>query len=830
MNTRREFIKKSMLLSGAAGLSNFLPESIQRAMAINPAPGSTYLDAEHVVFLMQENRSFDHCFGALRGVRGFNDPRAFKLANGYPVWCQTDAAGKTYSPFRLNLNDTKVTWMGSLPHGRTDQVDANNNGEYDQWLKAKSPRDPKYKHMPLTLGYYNREDLPFNYAMADAFTVCDQSFCSAMTSTWPNRLFFWTGTIRNAKTGFGHIRNDLKPGEETYKTFPERLEENNISWCVYQNDLSSGGGYVGEERSWLANFGCNPLEWFEKYNVKFSARYVKGLKAQADKLHSEIAVINRKLGEVAPASAAFSKLNKDLTIKKEVLATAEHDLQMWNEHSFNKLSQQDKNLHQKAFTKNVLDPNHNQLDQLDYNDGQVQRKVTVPKGDLFYQFRKDVNEGKLSTVSWLTPPQNYSDHPSAPWYGSWYVSEILDILTKNPEVWKKTIFVVTYDENDGYFDHIPPFLPPDLSKKDTGACSKGIETESEFIRMNHELAKGISKKQAREAAIGLGYRVPMIIASPWSRGGQVCSEVFDHTSSLQFLEGFINKKFNKNIREENISTWRRTICGDLTSAFKPFDGKKLEDLPFLNRDKYIEKIYSAQFKQDPSGFKEVRNKDFSQNLQEEGVRTSCALPYELYFDGNLGADGKSFEVKMTAGDKLFGQLAAGCPFNVYAPTILKNWRYAVSAGDTLNAAWPLSKFDIGNYFIKAHGPNGFYREFAGNAQDPKLLINCKYEIVNGKATGNISIHLTNLSAQEGLTLEITDHAYGAIPITKILKRNKISETPSAEILVLNLKNSFGWYDFSIKVKGNSVFEKRYAGHVETGKESVSDPYMGKLKG
>ncbi len=79
----------------------------------------------------------------------------------------------------------------------------------------------------------------------------------------------------------------------------------------------------------------------------------------------------------------------------------------------------------------------------------------MPAGDLFYQFRSDVENGKLPTVSWLASPQNFSDHPSAPWYGAWYVSEVMDILTKNPEVWKKTIFIVTYDENDGYYDHVP---------------------------------------------------------------------------------------------------------------------------------------------------------------------------------------------------------------------------------------------------------------------------------------------------------------------------------------------------------------------------------------
>ena len=86
MDSRREFLKKATLLSGAAGLSGFFPSSIERAFAINPAQGTTYLDAEHVVILMQENRSFDHCYGSLQGVRGFSDPRAMRLPNKNSVF------------------------------------------------------------------------------------------------------------------------------------------------------------------------------------------------------------------------------------------------------------------------------------------------------------------------------------------------------------------------------------------------------------------------------------------------------------------------------------------------------------------------------------------------------------------------------------------------------------------------------------------------------------------------------------------------------------------------------------------------------------------------
>jgi phospholipase C len=210
MQTRREFMKNAALLSGAAGLWEGLEGTVRRAFGIEPAPGSSYLDAEHVVILMQENRSFDHAYGTLRGVRGYNDPRALTLANGDPVWVQTNAAGQRYAPFRLDLKGSKATWMGSLPHSWTSQVDARNGGRHDRWLHAKRSGREGYAAMPLTLGHYAREDIPFYYALADAFTICDQHFCSSLTPTVPNRLYHWTGTVRERPSpdAVANVRNE----------------------------------------------------------------------------------------------------------------------------------------------------------------------------------------------------------------------------------------------------------------------------------------------------------------------------------------------------------------------------------------------------------------------------------------------------------------------------------------------------------------------------------------------------------------------------------------------------------------------------------------------
>jgi hypothetical protein len=128
--------------------------------------------------------------------------------------------------------------------------------------------------------------------------------------------------------------------------------------------------------------------------------------------------------------------------------------------NFEKLTEFEKRINNKAFTTNRNYPYYHQLEAFTYDDNGTERSIRLPKGDNLHQFRNDVDKGNLSAVSWLVAPQNFSDHPSSPWYGAWYVSEALAILTKNPEVWKKTVFILTYDENDGYFDHVPPFVAP----------------------------------------------------------------------------------------------------------------------------------------------------------------------------------------------------------------------------------------------------------------------------------------------------------------------------------------------------------------------------------
>jgi phospholipase C len=826
------------MASGTAGIAGMVPESVRRAYAIEPAPGSTFLDAEHVVILMQENRSFDHAFGTLRGVRGFNDPRAMRLVNGNSVFVQTDGAGNSYAPWRLDIRDTRITWMGSLPHSRQSQVDAWNEGHHDGWLEAKRSGEREYAHLPLTMGHYTREDLPFYYALADAFTICDQNYCSVLTSTSPNRSYFWTGTIREQQRVDSrvHIRNEqIDDGGMTWKTFPERLQEAGISWKHYQNELTRSE-LSGEEEAWLSNFGDNVLECFSAYNVEAYPGYVLAGQRLIAELSAHVAKLEAELSTDTDA-AAGAKLRAQLKDMRSRIKAAQTSLANSGEARYQQLSAPERALHHAAFVTNAGDPDYHALHSLPYQDQGSAKTMQAPKGDVFYQFRKDVNEGNLPAVSWLTASERFSDHPSSAWFGAWYISELMDILTKNPEVWKKTIFILTYDENDGYFDHAPSFVAADPKRPETGGASAGIDTGLEYTYKEDELRMGVEEKEARSGPIGMGFRVPMIVASPWSRGGWVNSQIFDHTSTLMFLERFIEGKSGKTIREENISAWRRAVSGDLTSVFRPYDPKE-PALDPLARDEFLVGIEKAKFKEVPSNYKRLTAEQIEQinrapmhseliAHQEEGVRPACAVPYELYADGNLSQDGMNYELRLSAANQVHGAGSAGAPFNVYLRN-LKGGRdsgggmmcatYAVRPGDTIVRQIPLSVFADSGYSIEVLGPNGFYRSFGGQSAAFSFSVHASYERQGTQVTGNVQVHLRSKSTKH-VSITMKDNSYKSDIPTRTIK-------PGEEaIVVLDLKKSHGWYDFTVKADGSND-ETRYAGHVETGGGGFSDPLMG----
>jgi phospholipase C len=830
--SRRDFIKQAAMLSGIGAIGLFT-ESIERAMAIEPEPGTTFLDAEHIVVLMQENRSFDHTFGALRGVRGFSDPRAITLPDGNPVWAQSDKKGRTFVPFRFDIKETKATWMGSLPHSWSNQVDARNDGRYDRWLEAKQHEDDKaYAEMPLTLGYYQREDIPFYYALADAFTVCDQNFCSSLTGTNANRLHLWTGTIRakQSSDSFAHVLNeDVDYGRwASWPTFPERLEDLGVSWRIYQNELSLESGLAGEHDAWLANFTDNPIEWFAQYGVRFAATHREFILKRLGEIPREISA---KQAEARSATGdRRDRLKKENSDLEKTLARFQSEQVEFSRECFESLSDRAKRLHDRAFTVNSGDPDFRTLTELAYRDGNIDRKMLVPKGDALHQFRKDVGEGKLPMISWLVPSERFSDHPSSAWYGAWYLSEVLDILTKNPAVWQKTVFILTYDENDGYFDHVPPFVAPDPARPETGSVSKGIDAGLEYVSLEQDRAW--HPGQARGSSIGLGFRVPMVIASPWSRGGAVCSQVFDHTSVLQFMEKVLSHKIGKKVEEPNINRWRRAVCGNLTSAFKSAGGSSSSLTP-LDRDRFVTEIHRAQFKDLPKGYHSLSDSelvDLRRSLvgspllpkQESGVRPSCPLPYELFVSGALNSARDELVIRFEAKNDLFKDKAGGAPFTAYAFTAGGGYasrNYAVDAGDVIEDSWKLSDFADGVYHVRVYGPNGYFWEFSGSAEDPMLEAQLA-PAPRGAESADVEVLLGSTSARTGITVSVLDNAYG-----NARQARQIAAGARGSIRISTAK-SHRWYDLSLRVTEARKFERRYAGRIETGAWGFSDPRIG----
>jgi phospholipase C len=435
MTRRRLFTSAGAATAALA--AEVLPGSVHRALASGPSHGSGRLsDIRHVVILMQENRSFDHYFGTMPGVRGFSDPTAITLSTGrsvfhQPVQASAPAGTTQYAnpdgyllPFHLDTRTTSAQAAPSISHGWTVQHAAWNNGAMDRWVPAHITADGA--RGPYTMGYYTRQDIPFHWALAENFTICDNYHCSVMGPTWPNRLMHMSAWVDPRGEHGGPVWSNAGPEPYTWKTYPEALTDAGVSWQVYQE--ASNGSEL------------NMLDLFKVFQ------------------------------ESGPASALFNS--------------------------------------------GIRRSGHG-------------------------QFEWDAAHDRLPVVSWLMPATYQSEHPGyLPAAGADYIASKIDAIAANPDVWAKTVFILNYDENDGQFDHVPPPTPPP-------------GTPDEFIQV----------PGAPDWPIGGGFRVPCIIVSPWTQGGWIASEAFDHTSVLRFLEVITG------VTIPNITPWRRQAFGDLTSAF-----------------------------------------------------------------------------------------------------------------------------------------------------------------------------------------------------------------------------------------------------------------------
>jgi phospholipase C len=639
---RREFLKT---LAAAAGAS-LLPPALQKVLA-GPAIRGTLGSVGHVVIFSQENRSFDHYFGTLKGVQGFDDPHPATLqSTGRPVFFQPRDKGPPVGPWRPDPAATAIQCIPDVLHDWKVQQGSYNRGRMDQWARLNDL---------LNMSHFRREDLPWHFALADAFTVCDQFFCSIRSSTTPNRLYLMTGMIDAAERyGDAVITNSFAAGKLGWTTYPERLQAAGISWRVYQ------------ERD---NYDDNALAWFKQF---VTAKAVSPL----------------------------------------------------------------------------------------YENGMKRRT--------FADFAADAANDRLPAVSWIIAPTRESEHPPfAPHRGAQYVHRYLQALAGNPKVWQKTVFLLVYDENGGFFDHVPPPAAPP-------------GTAQEFIN---------------GFGLGLGARVPAIVCSPWSRGGWVSSEVFDLTSTLRFLERWTG------VAEPNISPWRRQICGDMLSCFD-----------FASSDHAFPAL------PDPAALAAEANRHCDALPAPSAPASGDAMPVQEPGQKPLRIQPYGLECWLTTDSVLLGgtvrvhwsnQGSRSAALRIGARQFRDDgpWFYQADPGtedsDFFRPGW----FGKGHYDLEVHGPNQFYRRFRG--------------FCGRERRREPNIRLATQGAGKPVALVFHNGTDGAAGF-RVVQRNGedddasrwLVEVPAGSTLRREFPTVDDWYDFRVTLEGDEFFLQELAGHVE----------------
>jgi len=706
LENRREFLRLAASAAGGLAALDVLPRSIRRALAIPAATiTGTIRDVKHVVILMQENRSFDHYFGTLRGVRGFGDRHPVPLPGGRTVWQQSDGR-RELAPFHFDTRTTSAAKTPGTPHSFSDAQAAWNQGKLDEWPRFKTA---------LSMGHYRRSDLPFQFALAESFTICDAYHCSVTSGTDPNRIVFWSGSSfdperrrRGENCTAAHSEpNNLrcwikgalpKPGYTyagsafAWPTIPDVLEAAGIDWRIYQDPNDNWTG---------AMHGC----------------------------------------------LAFASFRG-----------AEEGSPLWR----------------KGMSLWTLE-----------------------------QLAADVKADRLPAVSWVLPPARWSEHPaSSPAQGAEFTARVLDALTGNPKVWGSTVFFVTFDENDGFFDHVPPPAPPSYDADGTPCGKSTLDLAGMYFSdPERKCLHPDDRTSGTLRPWGLGPRVPMYVVSPWSKGGWVDSQVFDHTSVGRFLE----QRFGVEIPA--ISPWHRAVCGDLTSAFD-FAAPRDPRVPALPEVRSSVVLRDAAKRPKPAPPAQAEPL-----FQERGVRPSRALPYEL----DVAATDHPTQPRVALRFRNGG--AVGAVFHVYDRLRLDciPRRYTVEAGKELDDEWSLT--NDGAYDLWVYGPNGFVREFVGR-----------------RSADEAATPAIELRREPGRpVLELVARNPGRAAANLIVRANayrddgpwrlRIEPGEPAPTLRWSLAGSGNWYDFSVATEDGTAFVRRFAGRLETGAHGTSDPAL-----
>ncbi|MBC7441932.1 MAG: phospholipase C, phosphocholine-specific [Ramlibacter sp.] len=694
--SRRRFLSTAAAAAALGASSSLLPPSVQAAMAL-PMRSGGLKAIKHVIVLMQENRSFDHYFGSLSGVRGFADQAALRLPNGKSVFEQAAVGGEAVLPFSLRKAAelagrpaSDIQYLGALDHSWTGTTTAWGQGWYDKWIPSKSPS---------TMTYYERADIPLQYELADTFTICDAYHCSINGSTNPNRNYLWSGTVgnepgsasravTNAAYGYDHAGYD-------WTTYPERLQEAGVSWRIYQD--------------W-DNFTDNAVEYFQTFK-KIG--------------HKMLAAVDGRLrtteefydGLLAQAPAEQQRLLAQLDQGRELLSEAE------------------KSLFDKAMWRGNPDT---MLDRL----------------------RADIAAKALPEVSWIVPSAADSEHPGAstPVGSAGFVYRLLDTIASDPETWATTAIFLNFDENDGYFDHVPPPVAP---RPESGSGDDWFGG----------------------SPIGLGPRVPMTVISPWTIGGYVSSEVFDHTSVIRFLERWTG------VEEPNISAWRRTVCGDLTGVF---DFTTAGTQPQLDRPGPVPGTIDRWHPTPPVAQ--------TSPIQESGTRPARPLPYRPQISAQANQAGNLALVMSNAGPRSTHFTLYG-----YAAEYAVPQHYDVQTRLSVDVPVKSGKFDLA-----ISGPNGFQYELTGTSAGAAVGVDAS--ITESRGLSEVELAVSN-AGSVALTLTFTSLNYVSHAQTQVLRPGQRRQ--------LRWPVLDGWYDLEIATSEDSTFRRRLTGRVEDGGTGVT---------
>lgn len=706
---RRDFLRMAARTAGAGTALSMMPGLLNRALAIEPARRSgSIMDVEHIVVHMQENRSFDHYFGMFSGVRGFGDPRPLRLPGGRSVWSQPSSQHPDgyVLPFHGDSKTSRSFLVDGAEQSHVENMHIFNHGRYDRWGHTGELHN--------RMLHYGAGDLPFYYALADAFTICDAYHCSTMTQTYPNRMHLFTGCNGGGGTGgdpemhnYGEDETPsadmttdkpLRPGAYGWTTYAERLQDAGISWNVYQE---------------YDNFGDNLLSVFP----------------------------------------AFRPCPRDSELYKRGRSWVSEDAQGADR------------------TR---------------SDGE----------QLVEAFRRDVEHGTLPQISWIVTAADLSEHPTAePSKGEHVSAGLVAALVDNPEMFAKTVFILCYDEAGGFYDHAPPPVPPVGKYRGHSTVPLGGEAKD---------YRGTGKAGDAVHPVGLGIRTPTVIVSPWTRGGNVCSELFDHTSVLQFME----KRFG--VKETNISDWRRSVCGDLTSAFDFSGGARTGTAPLPSTTDF-----RARVAQSAAGTANAIPDRQRPTVQMPGQRPQTALPYRFSTQCQVGKDGRVALLLANDGP-------VGVTFTVHDNTDRQEpWHYTMGAGDRFESTQWHDAGPLGDYDLTLRGPNGYWRRYAGalNGVAPA-------EVLCLDGVKAVNLKLLNESDRPQ-TFRITMDA--AYPNKGPRKRAVTVPPRSSKVDRWALTASDDWYDLEVRVDGSEGFLRRFAGKVESGKAGRTDPGIGVMR-